>query len=134
MMHIPVAKLQNLFIVFAEDGFEDVWGTQVTEQSVKECLLLNKMESRSWQTAFTDDDYDHAARIAYLCKNQDFTPIEIDVGIPSIGYHNQILSDGNHRFAASIIRGDKTILASVAGETSFAKHLFVKASAKYANI
>lgn len=132
--HVPVKKLQDLWVVFAENGEADHWGTKVTVEDVRKCIAEGKVEPRSFQTAITDDDYDHAARIAYLCLNRDTSPIEIDVGIPSMSYFNFVIPDGNHRLAASIVMGDETIPASVAGETNYIEHLFVAPRPEYADI
>ena len=132
--HIPVAKLQRHWSVLSEDGEPDVWGTKVTVEKVKICIENFRFEPRSYQSALTDDTYDHAARIAHLCVNRDFTPIEIDVGIPSLGYFNFDLTDGNHRLAASIVNGDATIPSSVAGETNYIEHLFFAPRPEYAHI
>lgn len=134
MNQVPVDKLMAIFVVFAEDGEQDVWGTQITAQVVKDYIAAGKLESRPYQTALTDDTYDHAARIAYLCVNRDKTPIEIDVGAPCLRYFERTLSDGYHRFAASIVMGDSHIPASVAGESNYMKHLFVKPRPEYADI
>jgi len=61
---------------------------------------------------------EHIARIAYLAKHGWEDPIEVDVGIPHMGcYIDWPVTDGNHRLAAAIVRGDKHILACVAGCT-----------------
>lgn len=132
--HIPVKKLAAIYVVFAEDGQPDVWGTNVTVDAVRKCIADGKVESRPYQTALTDEDYDHAARVAYLCLNRDLSPIELDVGIPSMSYFNFVLPDGNHRLAASIVMEDETIPASVAGETNYIEHLFVAPRPEYADI
>lgn len=64
---------------------------------------------------FTPED--HAARIAYLVVHPSEEPIEVDFGIPALNcYVDWPITDGNHRLAAAIIRGDKSILADVAGD------------------
>lgn len=132
-LEIKVAKLNNLFLFFAEEDESDAWGSQVTEASVQECIAAGRFEQRpfSESAAKRMGDYDHAARIAYLVVNKDVTPIEIDVGCPSLGYHEIHLVDGNHRAAAAIIRKDKTIAAVLGGEVSYMRHLFVRKNPRY---
>lgn len=69
---------------------------------------------------------DHAGRIAYLVLNRASDPISIDVGIPSMGYDGPEwgVSDGNHRLAAAIFRGDDTILADIDGEIEWIAECF----------
>lgn len=58
----------------------------------------------------------HAARIAWFIIHGWNDPINIDVGVPSLGcYPKWPLKDGNHRFAAAIIRDDHFILANMSG-------------------
>ncbi len=68
---------------------------------------------------------DHIARIAYLSLHGWNTPLDIDVGVPSLGCHVAWpILDGNHRLAAAIVRGDLTIAASVGGDMDLAQELF----------
>jgi hypothetical protein len=67
---------------------------------------------------------DHAARIAWLVVNGWDDPIEIDVGVPSLGCHVRWpVLDGNHRLAAAAFKKDKHILANVSGEVEYAAQL-----------
>lgn len=66
----------------------------------------------------------HIAKIAFFAKHAAERPINLDVGIPSMGYFaDHLVTDGNHRLAGALIRGDKTIAASVCGSESHAKEL-----------
>ena len=68
---------------------------------------------------------DHIARIAHLAAYGWDAPIEVDVGIPSMDcWVDWPVTDGNHRFAAAIARGDSLILASVAGSCDYMEELF----------
>lgn len=58
----------------------------------------------------------HAGRVKYLVENGWDNPIILDVGVPSLNYYNKMLLDGNHRFAASIFKKEKTIIAELNGE------------------
>ena len=67
----------------------------------------------------------HAGRIKYLAKHGWSDPIEIDVGIPPLHcYVDWPIQDGNHRLAAAMLRGDKTISVSVTGSLDYARALF----------
>lgn len=132
---ISVEKLTNVFYIFAcqdTDGF-DTWGTHVDQENVHACIQNNILESTPYFVAQQNgiNDYNHAARIAFLVLNRDDTPIEIDVGIPSMGCYDCSLVDGNHRAAAAIIRKDEKIKAFISGEVSYIRHLFVKPMKKY---
>lgn len=66
----------------------------------------------------------HAGRIAYFVEHGWKDAIGIDVGVPSLGCHVRWpVQDGNHRLAAAIYRGDKTILADVDGSVDYAAEL-----------
>lgn len=76
----------------------------------------------------------HVARIAWLVRNRDATPIEVEVGCPSIGGFTHFaqmggceVSDGNHRLAAAVIRGDNRIVVSPGGELDYFEELFPQA-------
>lgn len=62
----------------------------------------------------------HAQRVAWLVVHGWADPVEIDVGIPSLGFTpSWPITDGNHRFAAAIYRGDFTIMAECSGSTDY---------------
>lgn len=82
----------------------------------------------SYSKPVPDDTFNcwpHANRIAYLIRKGWSDAIEIDVGIPSLGYSPEwMIIDGNHRLAAAIYRKDKSILATVGGCLDYALKLF----------
>ena len=68
---------------------------------------------------------EHIQKIAWFVCNDIIYPIEIDVGCPSFGViPNWMIVDGNHRFAAKIIRKDRFVEASISGEVDLIKNLF----------
>lgn len=68
---------------------------------------------------YASRDY-HIQRVAYLAINGWADHIVVDLGIPAFGLHvTWPIQDGNHRFAAAIFRGDKSIFASVGGQTDW---------------
>ena len=69
----------------------------------------------------------HAERVAWFVQHGWNDPIDIDVGVPSLGCHVRwVVLDGNHRWAAALWRGDATIAAEWAGSVEVAKALFAK--------
>ena|ERR1035437_5163619 len=68
---------------------------------------------------------EHIERVAFLATHEQKEPIEIDVGVPSLGCSvSWIIEDGNHRLAAAFYNGDSHIKANVSGDLDYAKHLF----------
>ena len=66
----------------------------------------------------------HIRKIAYFARHTATTPIELDVGIPSMNCHvEHLVQDGNHRLAGALIRGDATIAARVGGSVEHAQSL-----------
>lgn len=100
-------------------GASAPWGVPVAMADVELALT----ERRFAPEPGSDD---HAARIAYLVENPATDPIAIDVGVPALGYWGPswMITDGNHRLAAAIYRGDATISALVDGQMDHAFELF----------
>lgn len=93
------------------------WNVIVTKDDVNQALVERRLVAQP-------DTDDHAGRIAYLVKNEAEDAIEIDVGMPAHGcYVNWFIQDGNHRFAAAIISGRKTIKASISGQMDYAEQI-----------
>lgn len=94
------------------------WGVKVQRSDVRKAIREQRFVSHL-------DTGDHAGRIAFLVENPSSDAIEVDVGVPSLGYHSPwMVTDGNHRLAAAIFRGDLSIEASVAGELAYARRRF----------
>ena len=67
----------------------------------------------------------HARRIAYLVEHGWGDPIEVDVGVPSMGgFPVWPVLDGNHRVYAAAVRGDAEIVVTVAGDLGYAAQRF----------
>lgn len=67
----------------------------------------------------------HISRFRYYVLNGWSDPIDIDVGVPMLGCDVAwMIIDGNHRFAAAIVRKIPIIPASVSGDLDFAQELF----------
>jgi len=94
------------------------WGPEVvTRDSVEEALKEGRVRQTPWDPKRSFTKTLHAERIAYFTLQRDTVPIQIDVGIPSLGhYPSHLITDGNHRLGAAFYRGDGTILAEFSGE------------------
>lgn len=132
---VSVDKLLSLIVILKDETTDfDTWGTKVTLQDVIECYENKTFEKYPFSdTPYeVDQNYNHAARIAYLIDHSDDEPIELDVGCPSLGYHSVILYDGNHRLVAKKLQGKETIEVKWSGEEDYFNHLFVKPDSQYA--
>ena len=97
--------------------YTSCWEVHVSKNAVTEALLDGRL-------ADAPGGNDHAARIAFLVRNPAQDAIEIDVGIPSLGYFpDWIVVDGNHRLAAAIYAKREYIFATVAGDVDYAKQI-----------
>lgn len=97
----------------------NVWGTGIIYPNV----VLDKIRLRDFELSefsatingvYNRKPWDsdrHASRIAYLASvAEPLKPIDIDVGIPSMGCHVAWpILDGNHRLAAAFVRKQETI-------------------------
>lgn len=131
--HVPVRDLVRRWDPFA------AWcTTPITASEVEEALEEGWLDPVPYDTmpwGFHEQDEDrarhyHRCRIAWLVVHPDPTPIEIDVGAPSLGWHPRgkgfDFIDGNHRLCAAVIRGDDTIRVGYGGECDRMATLFPK--------
>lgn len=67
----------------------------------------------------------HIGRVLYLARCGWDDPIELDVGVPCLGYPGPVwpLLDGNHRVWAASLRGDSFIDVDVTGQVDHAAKL-----------
>lgn len=106
------------------------WGYQITLEEVESAIEDRSFESIPWELVkyreFTEEERQyHIRRIAYLAFHGWSDPIEIDVGCPCLGFYTDwLILDGNHRFFAAVVRKDKYILSTIAGELEYAEELF----------
>lgn len=121
---IPVENLRLLC-----NPFEDSpWGAPISVQLIDYCLRNNLILEVPVDTDTEEAEWGevnaHLARIAFLVKERWKDPIEIDVGVPSLGCHVEWpIIDGNHRFAAVLYLGETTIEAEVSGQVDYAERL-----------
>lgn len=120
---IPVAKIL--------EQIDDPFGRWQTGAPVDPEMALTALADGSWALAgipYGDGQLQsrlwHARRIAWLMKNGWEEPIDIDVGIPSLGYYPYILTDGHHRLCAAILTRETFIKAQVSGAIDYAFQLF----------
>ena len=115
---LPVQRL----LAFANPVDSPPWDNcdALTPALVEEALLHGRLMGEPIDFSH-DGPLIHAQRIAWLMENGWSEPIEIDVGIPFMNFHIEWpYLDGNHRLYAAALRGDTHILATVAGDISFA--------------
>jgi len=111
---VPVTRIAKLCNPLISDG---PWETAATAIDVERALKENRLASASGN--------DHAARIAYFVVHPSDDPIEIDVGVPSVGYGPLWpVTDGNHRLAAAIYSDRAEIAASISGDVKLIEELF----------
>lgn len=106
-----------------DKGQEDLIETPLALESIfKHGKILDPIESKQ----------NHIKKIAYFVKNGFDNPISLDVGVPSMGCNvDYMIEDGNHRFAAAIIREDKFIKCHIMGEEEHAQELGLWKPNKY---
>jgi hypothetical protein len=101
------------------DGKRPIRKSEVTKAILGTINTPNASNHNGWFRK------EHVARIAWLVMHREESPIEIDVGVPSMGFCPEFLiQDGYHRLAAAYYRGDETILANIAGDCKYAEKLF----------
>ncbi|MEP2272304.1 MAG: hypothetical protein ABJI23_13485 [Marinobacter sp.] len=105
----------------------DVWDTGLSVEMIYHCLQNEELMIPDHVGAAPRDPMVHAGRIAWLVENGWHDAIEIDVGVPGApGQRDHWpVTDGNHRLAAAIIRGDDAIEASISGSIDHAHRLFM---------
>ena len=119
---IPISRLRKHCDPFENSPWE-VEG--ITPALVCSAAILNEVYSQPIQPREADIQK-HIQRIAYFLLHGWDDPICIDVGVPGFpGYRaSWLVTDGNHRLAAAIIRGDEIIKAWVDGSIDYAEELF----------
>lgn len=114
---LDVAKILEVWNPF------EFWDGSATEAKIRKALakedFADHIDENKRRNSY------HARRIAYLVKHGWDEPILVDVGCGPYGGHFMI-DDGNHRFCAAVIRGDKSIKASTAGMVSIIKEFEYK--------
>lgn len=122
MVELPVKKLARLCNPFVTPP----WGTgKVTKAMVHKAIEKGTLKIASVPVPVDSIPEIHAHRIAFLVEHPAIDPIEVDVGVPDLGYiPDWIVIDGNHRLGAAIIMGKETIPACVSGDIDYGYRLF----------
>lgn len=96
--------------------------------AVQDGLFSDKPFDTTRHETREDEREYHRRRIAWLVMNRVDTPIEIDIGAPSLGWTPTRppfdFIDGNHRLCAAAVRQDRRILVTYSGECDAFPALF----------
>ena len=119
MIWIPLQKLMGF------SPFKNVvWITldsPITKQEVAESIKLKRFNKNYLDPAYLVPRQSHIDRVAHLVMAGWKDAIQLDVGVPELGcYVNWVITDGHHRLAAAIYRGDKQIFANISGSLDYA--------------
>ena len=111
------------FLRFLNPLEEDPWGCLIRTEDVDLVLAEGDLLATPVPIG-CEDRWVHAARIAYLVVNgwKDEIVFEPERGWRPGDHlrHMWPVTDGNHRLAAAIYRGDEEILAIISGDTEAA--------------
>jgi hypothetical protein len=132
---ISVARLRRLanplktppWFVVGGTNFLSLWQESKEAIQKKEIKAFLKQDYGKWlkKHPYSGSREDHLRRIAHYVVSGWIDPIEIDVGVSTLGCHvDWVIQDGNHRFAAALYRGDKEILAGLTGDLNYISELF----------
>lgn len=114
---ISVARLAELCDPFQTPPWSEV--LYLTPDCVKRAIAAGDLEPNPGTSR-------HIQRIAYFVVHGWPDAIEVDVGIPCMGFTPAWpVQDGNHRFAAALVRGDEGITAELSGQVDTYKALCV---------
>ena len=124
VLQVPVDRLQDLCNPIKSNP----WGFQFSPKEVDLAIKANDLQAtprKYFPPKFTEEiRQHHIRRIAYLAINGWSDPIDIDVGVPSLGcFVSWPILDGNHRFYAALLRKDHSILATLSGDLRHAQNV-----------
>lgn len=67
----------------------------------------------------------HLGRVRWLLQHGWDAPLEVDVGVPELGCQVAWpVLDGNHRFAAALLAGDREIVVAASGSLRYLREVF----------
>jgi hypothetical protein len=102
------------------------WGWVITPEEVVLAVKEDRLRSNPWNPTkpmMKERQY-HIERVAYFVVHGWSDPIDIDVGVPSLGLNiGWVIQDGNHRFYAAVVQGYQSILATISGDLNYAQDL-----------
>jgi hypothetical protein len=124
VFQVPVARLRNL----CDPIQVNPWGCQISPREVKKAVETGKFQTTPWKKSprrlTSKERKYHIERVAYFVVHAWSDPIDLDVGVPSLGcYVRWLIQDGNHRFYAAVIRGDQFILSTLSGDLNHAQEM-----------
>jgi len=105
----------NFLTSIVDPFFTDVWGCGLITVEMIEKATPNHKRYNPDNSDQLWSAMDHAGRVKYLAS-AGIEPIDIDVGVPCLGYYNQRIDDGHHRLCAAIYLGHGTILCKIQGQ------------------
>lgn len=132
--HLPVAKLCKMCNPLGSWSELD---SPITRTEVLQCIEQGRqalVETPLWTRllCIPVDQHpspqelrdNHIRKVAWFVVNAAADPIDLDVGVPSLGcWVDHVVDDGHHRLAGAWIRGDKTIAGRVSGSCDHAQEL-----------
>ncbi len=100
------------------------WNCQAPDAREQD-RLLRCAEMLGTPVAGDGTAVEHIGRVLYLAQHGWNDAIEMDIGIPCLGYAGPSwpVLDGNHRLWAAALRGDHFIFVDVAGQVDHAARL-----------
>lgn len=117
---VPVENIRRYCDPFEADPWTGK-GHSFKVDQVWDVVENGKVAKTSYSAMVEDgmvvsDIHWHIQRVAYFVRYGWTEAVELDVGVPHIDCAlGWIITDGNHRFAASIVRGDYAIKCTIAG-------------------
>jgi len=128
-MKIPALNLEpwNPFNNTVWVGLDDPITREEVSQALKEGRLREQPVPLWSYRDPPPTREEHIERVAYLSTLEEWDPLSLDVGIPSMGFYvDWIVQDGNHRLAAQFFKGIPVIQANVSGSTAYARELLLR--------
>jgi hypothetical protein len=132
---------RSLFREVGNPMREQPWGAPpFTAMDVRRFIKNGILDSRQWcspgrkglidldSEEFSNDNRYHISRVAYLTVNKSDHPIVLTIDMDFFCSPISIY-DGNHRFSAALVRGDRTVQVSIDGyvDTFYRKFRSAKA-------
>lgn len=113
-----LASLANPFDSVIWSGLDN----PITAEEVGAALVVGKLKHPD--DGPCDTRSDHVQRVAWFMVHGWRDPLEVDIGIPSLGYVPEWpVQDGNHRLAAAILLKNQTIDIRFSGSLDYAEEI-----------
>jgi len=117
---ISLEKFVALFNPFESNIWVKVSSPLTVEEILKASSVSPDVPQQTELIWNVEDRFTHAGRVRWLIENwSDDYPIDIDFGMPNLGYpSSELICDGNHRLMAAIVLKRKWINANCSGEVN----------------